>query len=80
MSIFKAFGKSVLRMGSNALFYHDEKSSQKSAYAKTGRAINKAKKNNSYIDGRKTYQRNYNAAMQKSNERKSLRDSFINDL
>lgn len=80
MGFFKACGKFAARKASNGLYHSAEKKAQKQAYRQTGKQIKNAKKQGDYIDGSKTYQKNYEKAMRKPNENKTLRDKFIDDI
>ena len=80
MGFFKACGKFIARVASNGLHHHAEKKAREQAYRQTGVQIQNARKQGAYIDGSRAYQKNFEKAMRKPNESKTLRDKFIDEV
>lgn len=80
MSIISAGLKYIARTVSDAILSHDIKVAKNKAYNATGKAMSKAGRNGSYINGSATYRKNYNSYIAKAKTRHSNRGKFIYEV
>lgn len=78
MKILKALIVSLLLFFVDASYRRDAKDARLSAYAKTGKAIQKAKKSGKRVNGSQLYRKHYSNAIRCAAEKRERRKNFIN--
>ncbi len=80
MSIFSAIIKTGLTAMNNHCYRNAQRKAHKTAYAETGKQLRNAKAHGRFVNGSVAYNRNKAVAMQKAEERKNLRQTFIDNI
>lgn len=80
MSIFSAIIKTGLTAMNNHCYRNAQRKAHKTAYALTGKRLNGARKTGRRINGSAEYYRQKNIALRKAEERKNLRQTFIDNI
>lgn len=80
MSLKLALFKFFARSANDKVTAHDVKTSQERAYKKTGKQIERAKKEGRFIDGKSAYKANYKSYKSTAIKKGHARAQFINDL
>lgn len=77
MKLLKALITYLLYFIVDKIYRHDKKRARKRAYAKTGKALHKARKSGKRVNGSLLYRRNYSDAMELAAEKRERRKAFI---
>lgn len=80
MGLFNAFVKTGLTAINNHCYKSAQRKAHKTAYAETGKQLKNAKAHGRFVNGSVAYNRNKAVAMQKAEERKNLRQTFIDNI
>lgn len=80
MSLITAGLKLIARTANDMLLNHSTQRAKKVAYIETGKAMRQANRKGYYINGAKTYRRNYDKNLTIAKAKYNNRDKFISDL
>lgn len=80
LNLIKAPIKWCARKLSDNRYNKDLKANQQKAYDKTGKQLEKAKKQGKYINGSELYNHNLANSMRIPNQKKRRRDKFIDEI